>query len=312
MWVWAPIALACLAAPVGAAEEYVLGVDDVIAISVWLHPELERSVPVGSDGNIVMPPIGEIKATGLTAKQLGDRIADRLSTYLRQTATVTVTVAQYLSRSVYLSGAVAKPGRYGFENLPGLVDVLSQAGGALPGADLSQVQLVRREGTQRRTQTVDLAAVLRDGDTSRLPALRPGDSIVIPQTAAIPSGQGDLVGVLGEVSKPGLYPVGTGADLWMVLAGAGGPTINGDLRGVKILTRGPDGVSVVEVDLREVLQRGSRSPVTVRPGDVVYVGTRGGALVGRAFAGLYQVLIIGRDVLNTAVLVDYLRNNPSN
>ncbi len=295
------------------AAEYVLGSEDVVAVSVWLHPELERTLPVGSDGNVVFPPVGDIKAAGLTPKELADRIADRLSSYLRQTATVTVTVTQYLSRSVFVSGAVAKPGRYGFEALPSLVDALSAAGGALPGADLSRVQLSRREGSTRRTQDVDVSAVLRDGNTDVLPALRAGDAIMVPQVAAAgAAGPGEAVAVLGEVQKPGLYPVGAGADLWMVLAAAGGMTSAGDLGAVKVLTRGPDGVSVVAVNLREVLSRGTRSPVTVRSGDVVYVGVRGGVVIGRAFGGVYQVLLVGRDVLNTAVLVDYLQNQKTN
>lgn len=87
-----------------AAQEYVLGPEDVIQISVWLHPELER----------------------------------------------TVTVTRFMSRSVLISGAVAKLGRSGFERLPGLIDVLSQAGGVLPGAELSLAQILRKEGEARR------------------------------------------------------------------------------------------------------------------------------------------------------------------
>jgi protein involved in polysaccharide export with SLBB domain len=172
------------------------------------------------------------------------------------------------------------------------------------------VQIVRRDGAARRTQVVDVAAVLRDGDTSGLPALLPGDQVTVPQSVVgSTSGPGDAVGVLGEVARPGLYPVGGGADLWMVLAGAGGVTPNGSLGGVRILTRGPSGIEVVNVNLSDVLAHGTKTPVTVRAGDVVYVGQRGGVAVGRAFAGMYQLLIIGRDVLNAAVLADYLKNS---
>jgi polysaccharide export outer membrane protein len=300
-------------AGVARAADYVIGAEDVLAVSVWLHPELERTVPVGSDGTIVFAPVGDIAAAGLTTRQLADRIAERLSTYLRQTATVTVTVSQYLSRSVYVSGAVAKPGRYGFENLPNLVDALSAAGGALPGSDLSQIQLVRKDGANRKTQVVDVSAVLRTGDTSSLPALQAGDAIVIPPlVVAGTTGVADAVGVLGQVNKPGIYPVGPGADIWLVLAAAGGVAPGADMSSVRVLTRGPDGVTVVSVNLKEHLARGTKSPVTVRPGDVVYLGERGGAAMGRTVAGLYQILLIGRDALNTAVLADYLKNRNNN
>ena len=36
------------------AEDYVLGPEDVVAVSVWLHPELERTVAINADGNLTL------------------------------------------------------------------------------------------------------------------------------------------------------------------------------------------------------------------------------------------------------------------
>jgi protein involved in polysaccharide export with SLBB domain len=253
--------------------------------------------------------VGEIKAAGLTTKQLSDKIADRLSAYLRQTTTVTCTVTQFLSRSIFVQGAVAKPGRYGFERLPSLLDALSQAGGALTGSDLSAVQIVRKDGTSRRTLSADLSAALRSGDASGLPELKAGDTVVVPGTAASAAGSGvEGVGVLGQVAKPGLYSVGAGQDLWTVLALAGGATERGNLSDVRLLTRTEGGQIVALINLREVLDKGSRSPVTVKPGDVVVVMPKG-PNVWSAFTGL---LALSRDALNVAVLVDYLNNKKTN
>jgi protein involved in polysaccharide export with SLBB domain len=133
---WSVAALSLLlVAGVARAEDYVLGVEDEVSISVWMHPELDRKVAIGTSGSIVFPPVGDIRAAGLTTKQLGDRLGDRLSSYLRSTSTVTVTISKYLSRSVIVSGAVFAPGRYGFETIPNLLDVLNAAGGPVPGAD---------------------------------------------------------------------------------------------------------------------------------------------------------------------------------
>src|SRR4029079_988936 len=174
----AVLALAMLPAAVHA-EDYTIGPADVLQISVWMHTELDKSVTVGPDGTLSFAPAGDIKAAGLTTKQLADRLGDRLSTYLRQTVTVTVTVTQYLSRSVYVVGAVGRPGRYGFQTMPSLVDLISQAGGALPGGDLSQVRITRREGEARRALNADVSSALRNGVGTDLPALRPGDTVVI-------------------------------------------------------------------------------------------------------------------------------------
>jgi len=290
--------------PIARAGDYLIGAEDVLQISVYLHPELERTVTVDANGTITLPPVGAVKAVGLTPRQLGDQIADKLSTYLRQTTAVTVTVTQYWSQSVFVTGAVAHPGRYGFEIIPSLPDAISQAGGAVIGSDLTRVQVIRTEGTQRKTLYADVGRVLRDGDTSALPALKPGDTIVVPQGigAAAYSGQGVGGAIIGEVQHPGIYPVGAGQDLWTVLAGAGGVTPNADLRNVRILTRQGEGYNALRLDLREILDNGSRSGLTVKDGDVVYVPSNQNSGISRATLAVITVLGVTRDVFNILVL----------
>ena len=300
-----------LAAGPARGEEYMIGAEDVLQVSVWMHPELERAVTVGADGSITFPPVGDLKAGGQTPNQLATRLADRLSSYLRQTATVTVTVTQYLSQSVFVSGGVATPGRYGFERLPGVIDVISQAGGAIAGADLSQVQIIRREGDLRRPQTVDVARALREGTDAGLPALKPGDAVVVPAEPVRGAAAGlDAVGVLGEVTRPGLYPVGGGQNLWMVLAAAGGVTAQGNLGDVRVLRPKDSGTSVFGVNLKDQLGHGAREPFVVRSGDVVFVTGRGAW--GNTWIELTQFLSISRDLANIVVVADYLNRRNGN
>jgi polysaccharide export outer membrane protein len=291
-----------LAAGSACGAEYVIGAEDVLQVSVWMHPELERTVTVGADSSISFPPVGVIEAGGQTANQLATRLADRLSSYLRQTATVTVIVTQYLSQSVFVSGGVATPGRYGFERLPGMIDVINRAGGAVVGADLSQVQLLRRDGDLRRPQTVDVARALREGTVAALPVLMPGDAVVVPAEALPGAATGsDAVGVLGEVARPGLYPVGAGKSLWMVIAAAGGLTPLGNLEDVRVVRPNDSGNSVFGVNLNDQLAHGAREPFVVHSGDVIYVTGRGGWS-----NALTRFLSISRDLVNIVVVADYL------
>jgi polysaccharide export outer membrane protein len=288
----------------GATDEYVVGPEDVIAVNVWLHPELDRTVEILADGRITFPPIGKIEAAGLTTNELGERIADRLSSYLRQTATVTVTVSQYLYRSVYVIGAVVSPGRYGFETIPGILDVLNRAGGAVPGANLSNVQIQRPEGTSRRIINVDITSALQIGGAAPLPDLLPGDTIVIPgaATGELPAGSG--VGVLGAVGRPGVYPVGEGQELWAVLSAAGGVTATSNLAQVRIIRTANETQSILTLNLRETLTAGSAAPYIVQNGDVVFVeqATRGfWGTIGAGGAALFGVGLI--------VLASVLTNN---
>lgn len=289
------------------AEDYVLGPEDVVQISVWLHPELDKTVSVGSDGNLTFAPIGQIKASGLTAKQLGDRLADKLSAYLRQTTTASVTITQFLSRSVYVVGAVNRPGRYGSENMPNLVDLISQAGGAAAGADLSRVQILRREGESRRVINADVSSAIAGGVGSELPELKPGDTVVVNTiggAGAYSGGAGDAISVLGEVIKPGLYPAGSGLDLWVLLAQAGGFTNRADMKEVRIVSPAPEGSKVLVYDLEKAAALSGSRPVMVKPGEVVYVAPRRQSPVLSAFLALLPITL---NVLNIALAVELLR-----
>jgi polysaccharide export outer membrane protein len=290
------------------AEDYTIGPEDVLQVSVWMHTDLDKTVTVGPDGNLTFPPAGDIKATGLTTKQLADRLGDKLSTYLRQTVTVTVTVSQYLSRSVYVVGAVGRPGRYGFQNLPSLVDLISQAGGALPGGDLSHVQIIRKEGEARRVINADVSSALRDGIGTDLPQLRPGDTVVINTTGggAYTGAAGDAIAVLGEVIKPGLYPAGSGTDLWVVLAQAGSFTANANIRLVRVVSPSPGGAKVHTYDLKDAVEHDGARSVVVRPGEVVYITPKSTNIAWAAFT---QTLAISRDILNIALAVDVIKRD---
>ncbi|MBI1796801.1 MAG: polysaccharide export protein [Candidatus Eisenbacteria bacterium] len=300
-----------LIAGVGAAraEDYVLGADDVLQVSVWLHPELERTVTIAGDGTIVYPPIGSLAAAGLTPKQLGDKLANQLGTFLRQTTAVTVTVSQFMSRSVFVSGAVSKPGRYGFEHIPGLIDAISQAGGVVAGADLAHVQVIRKEGDNRRTIEADVAASLRDGVGSTLPQLKPGDTVLIPSINAPGQapGAGEGVGVIGQVVRPGLYTVNGTSDVWSVLAAAGGVSALGDLGSVNVITRQGAGQAVATINLREALKHGTRAPFLVRTGDVIFVPSTADRGGGRAWAAFQLALGATRDVVSLVLLRDIVR-----
>jgi polysaccharide export outer membrane protein len=299
--------------PASAAEDYIIGKEDVLQISVWLHSDLDRQVKVGNSGSIVVPPLGDVPAAGLTLKQLSDRLTERITSFLRQTSSVTVTVVEYNSKSVFVSGAVARPGRYGAETMPSLIDVISLAGGASPGADLTQVEIIRKvgDGPQHTTLYADVASSLRNGVGVALPDLMPGDAIVVPGIPAPGTSAAGLgVGILGEVNKPGLYPVGPGQDLWSAIAAAGGATALGNLKKVHVITPVGGGAPVVAtLNLKDSLKRGGRAPFIVKPGDVVYVTSTRETVPGFAWAGVKEVLAASRDILNLIVIADYLKTN---
>jgi len=88
-----------------------LGVDDLIAVSVYDAPELTRTVRVEEDGTIHLPLLKEgVAAAGIFPRQLETSIAAALkSEQILVDPFVKVTVVEYHSRPISVMGAVHKP-----------------------------------------------------------------------------------------------------------------------------------------------------------------------------------------------------------
>src|ERR1700739_1990414 len=72
------------AEPVSVApDDYKIGPDDMLHISVWKEPDLtEPALPVRPDGKISLPLLNDVVAAGLTPSQLADSISTKLKKYL--------------------------------------------------------------------------------------------------------------------------------------------------------------------------------------------------------------------------------------
>lgn len=290
-----------------AADEYRIGPGDVLAISVWERPELTRTVVVRQSGVVTFPPIGEIPAADQTSANLARSLEGRLNDFLRRPTQVTVEVTAFNSQRVTVAGAVGTPGRISFERLPGLLEVLGAAGGLGPLADLSRVQIYRLEDGVERSITVDLGENFRTGEMSGVPALVTGDVIYVPSSAADLGGGSSAVFIVGEISRPGAYPVGRGMDLLNVLALAGGALPSADLQRIEVISRGEERSSgyTVIVDLKKYLE-GASGGFEVRPGDTVRLVPKAGRGVGFAWAVTRAALGVSRDVLSLALSWDIL------
>ena len=66
-----------------AVEQYKIGVDDEIQVSVWKNPDLSVRVPVRPDGMISMPLAGDVLAGGRTPEQVAAEIESVLAQYVR-------------------------------------------------------------------------------------------------------------------------------------------------------------------------------------------------------------------------------------
>lgn len=301
--VFVALALLTTAAVAQTVAEYKIGEGDALSVSVWRHPELERTVVVRSNGLVTFPPIGDVNAAGITPSDLSREIMQRLRDYTRETTQVTVTVAQFNSRAVFLTGQVVGPGRYSFEAIPDLLQLLSSAGGPLPSADLSQVSIIRATPKGPSVITIDVGSYMRGQSTQPLPALEPGDTIEIPSIMGTSAaGSQGMVFIFGEVGSPGAYPAAIGTDLLQLIAVAGGTTPGANLNEVSVVMDGGSGQVVARVDLKDVIENGTATPFMLAAGDRVIVPATDATLAGQILGGIGSVFGYTSDLMSSYLL----------
>ncbi|SHJ92344.1 polysaccharide export outer membrane protein [Roseomonas rosea] len=185
----APAAQPPMTAQRPAATEdasYVIGPGDTLGIFVYRAPELSVELPVRPDGRISMPLVPDIDAAGRTPTQLAGALQDRLREYVRD-PNVTVMVRSFVgpsARMVRVIGEAAQPLALPYREGMTLLDVLIGARGLTRYAAGNRAEILRREGPDAapRVIPVRLSALLRDGDISQDIPMRPGDTLVIPQS----------------------------------------------------------------------------------------------------------------------------------
>jgi len=159
-----------------------LGVDDLIAVSVYDAPELTRTARVEEDGTIHLPLLKEgVQAAGLLPRQLETAIA--VSLKLEQILVdpfVKVTVVEYHSRPISVMGAVHRPVTFQSVGKVTLLDALARAEGLTN--DAGTEVLVTRGGLVSR---IPLKKLMKDADPSVNYELHGGEEVRVPEAGKI-------------------------------------------------------------------------------------------------------------------------------
>lgn len=238
-----------------------LGVDDLIAVSVYDAPELTRTARVEEDGTIHLPLLKDgVQAAGLLPRQLETSIA--VSLKLEQILVdpfVKVTVVEYHSRPISVMGAVHRPVTFQSVGKVTLLDALARAEGLTN--DAGTEVLITRGGLVER---IPLKKLMKDADPSVNFELHGGEEIRVPEAGKI--------FVVGNVRKPGAFQVRDANDnsvLRMVALSEG--LLPFAAKEAYIYRRDEKGAKQeIPVPLEQIMQR--KSPdVKLETDDVFYV-----------------------------------------
>jgi polysaccharide biosynthesis/export protein len=284
---------------------YTVGVGDVLQIVVWDHPELAAALGssqgqgstraadpaagfvVDQNGALHFPYAGAVQVLGLRTDQIQERLAAALSKYLVKPQ-VTVRMASYRSREVYVDGEVRAAGAVSLTDVPlNFYDAIARAGGFSDNADQSDVALVRGNDAYR----INVPQLLAHGMSPSRLYLRAGDLL------RITSREDNAVYVMGEVTKPGsALPRRDGRlSLADAIAQVGSINSNTADTAQMFVIRSLDGKP-------EVFHLDSRSPVSMlvakefelRPKDIVYVD-------GNALVRFNRVMTLLLPLINTGL-----------
>lgn len=169
------------AGPSVASPEYRIGPIDELRIDVFGEPDLSlRDLPVGPNGNIILPLVGSIRVEGRTTKEVMDVIAAGLNRYLRNPQ-VAVNVTKFVSRKVTVEGAVKEPGVFQAPTAMTLMDAIALGQGLDDLSKESEILVFRRQGDQRYVARFDLG-LIQSGQAVN-PAIQPGDVVVVGYSA---------------------------------------------------------------------------------------------------------------------------------
>jgi polysaccharide biosynthesis/export protein len=236
---------------------------DLLHFQVYDTPEMEQHARVTDSGTIPFSFLGAVSVSGLTPAQAAEQIEHRLvAAGVMLHPEVTVRVESYATQNASVMGQVQKPGSYEIDTGRKVVEVLAMAGGLTDVAD-RHITIQRFGPAQRKVEyyySNSAQAALSDD-----PMVYPGDTVIVPKAA--------VVYVLGDVSKPGGYPISTNNSTMTVLqaiALAGYANHTAALGKSRLVRATPAGI--VEIDLEvNAIQKGKKPDVALLADDVVYV-----------------------------------------
>jgi polysaccharide export outer membrane protein len=269
-------------------ESLLIGPGDSLHIQVYDTPEMEQRARVTDAGEVPLSFLGNVKVANQTPEQAAEEIEHRLiAAGVMRHPQVTVRVDVYATQNASVMGQVVKPGVYEIDTGRKVVDVLALAGGLTDLADRHIT--IERYGDPSHKVDYYFSNQAETALTDD-PLVYPGDHVIVPRAP--------VVYVLGDVLKPGGYPVDTNNSKMTVLQAlslAGSANHTAALGRSKLVRKTPTGVQQIDLPIGS-MQKGKTPDVALMPDDVIYV----------PFSFLRNVAVNGQSILaSTASAVVY-------
>lgn len=270
-------------------DDYKVGPEDVLEVSIFEAPELNHSFRVSATGEISMPLVGTMQVAGRTAREVEVLLEDRLRHSFMRDPHVGVYVKEMESHPVSVVGAVKKPGVFRIAEPKSLLEMLSMAEGLAedagdqvvimrgasfadpvePSTPVPSPQTTSVAAESPRSIEVDLRKLLNSTDRSLNVMIEPGDIVKVNRAG--------LVYVLGDVKKPGGFLLRNNENITVLqaLALAEGALNTSAKNRVRIIRTGEEG-GHTEIPLNvDMIMKGKAPDQMLQARDIVFVPKSG-------------------------------------
>ncbi len=296
-------------APLGDTAEYKIDVGDLLGISFLSNWQLNSNRTVRPDGFITMPQVGDIKATGMTAKELEKKLNAlyKKTGIIQGDPMITVNVdfsnpdrLENMSRDVVVrpDGAIRVPGIDVDVHIAGMT--VAEAGAAVKEASVKKLAnapdvslvvfpfinnalttmngqfAVRPDGKFSVPKIGDVQAAgysveeVRQYLSEVMSAMNFND---VEASVDLVQASGARIYVGGETKVNGVLPLEGSPTALSAILMAQGPTEDSRLNSVLVIRRNPNGKPYVfKTNLAKVLKNGAtENDILLRAFDIVYV-----------------------------------------
>jgi len=166
---------------VGEVKDYVIGVPDLLQITVWQHPEFSGTALVRRDGKISVPLMGDTQAEGTTPEGLAESIQKALGDYISKPR-VDVAVTEMRSQiASVIGGGVVRSGTVELLANTRVIDAIAEMGGFTPFAKKHRILILRDTSDGQVEYRFDYTAFIKGLAPASNIVLMPGDTVVVPE-----------------------------------------------------------------------------------------------------------------------------------
>ncbi len=244
--------------PVDAAT-YRLKPEDTVTIYTEEVPEASGEFLIRRDGYITVGiGVGDIKAAGLTTKELTDVLVKKLKSQVLDPK-VTINVKSQSQDRFYIMGAVKNQGVFDCKPKWRITEAIAAAGGLASPAERTRIVLWR---TGQNHQTISLKDLLiRANDDDNI-EIKPGDVLNVQSDVTV------RLQVVGQVKKAGIIEVLDGQGVAEALSASGGVDPEARLSEAKLVRAGKE----MPIDLYQIVVKGHpEQNVPVQENDTLYI-----------------------------------------